>query len=196
MNRGPFINGWIRYNATKGSNSVRSHKPSLLRRIINIVCFILGIALLAFIIVNGLMGIFMPTAIFFLVLLSIPTAMSVGKGLMMAENEIAINQRRADLPLEFSRKKAIWGYILMFGPLYLLMLACFFFPAYNAWIVPYIPIFVYTTISLVLSMYSVENFQFNAKKYKIIHIALYITIFALGLCVRAYIIMPWLALHG
>ena len=196
MNRGPYINGWLRYNATRSHNSARAGKPSVLRRIINIICFILGAFLLGLVIVNGLLGIFMPTAIFFFALLSVPTAMSIGKGMVMAENEIAINQRRADMPLDFNRKKAIWGYVLMFGPLYFLMLACFFFPAYNAWIVPYIPVFVYTTISAVLSMYSIENFQFNAKKCKAIHISLYIVIFILGLLVRAYIITPWLALNG
>ena len=195
MNRGPFIHGWARWRATHSNNRGYRH-ISPLRKIINLVCFLLGLGIIVFVFTKGLAGIFVPTAIFFLILVSIPTTMSVGKDLVLFQNDIAVNQKRAELPVEFNRKKAIIGYILMFTPLYLLMLGGFFFPAYNAWILFYIPTFLYTTVSVVVSQHTVENMDFGLRKYRIIHISLYILVLIGGMAVRAYIIHPWLVANG
>lgn len=192
MNRAPFFHGLARFVHVNNKGNRRFKRVSLKRKIINAIFFALGIALLIFVFVKGLGQIFIFGAAFFLGICAIPLSMSTGKNMVLYEAYIAGNQKRANLPLDFNRKKAIIGYILMFAPLYILMLGCFFFPAHKAWVIPYIPLFMYTLISASLSAHTVEALELSMKKYKWIHILLYIGIFALGCFIRIFIMYPWL----
>ena len=135
---------------------------------------------------------FLAGAVFFFSLSSIPFTMSLGKRFVMRELEFVVNQRRAEIPLDFSVKKVKLGYTLMFAPLYIIMLGCFFFPAHDAWIVPYIPTSLYLVIAAILSKHTVELFNFSTKKYKWIHILLFIAIFIAGIFIRIFIMYPFL----
>jgi len=192
MNRGPFYHGILRFTNAKYEKNRRYKQISRARAILNLIAFLLGLTILIVVIAMGGGPGFLAGAIFFFALGSIPFTMSLGRRFVMNELEIAVNQRRAEMKLDFSVKKVMLGYIFMFAPLYLIMLGCFFFPAHDAWIVPYIPVFVYTIIAAVLSKHTVELFEFSTKKYKWIHILLYIGIFIAGVFIRIFIMYPFL----
>ena len=158
----------------------------------DIICFLLGIAFIIAVLALGLADIFLVGAVFFLGVAGIPFSMSIGKNMVMHEAEIALNQKRAELELEYNKTKVIVGYFLMFTPLYVLMLASFFFPAHDAWAVPYIPLFVFTVVAAALTRHTVEILDLNVKKYRWIHISLFVIIAIAGFFIRAYIMFPWL----
>ncbi|MBO5313534.1 MAG: hypothetical protein J6B29_06160 [Clostridia bacterium] len=196
MNRGPFIHGMARYGAVNGDRNRRYKPMSLRRKIVNLLCFLVGLAIIIFTFAKGLGEIFAVGAVFFLGICAIPTTMSIGNGLVMNERDIAINQRRAELPLDYNKRKAIGGLILMFLPLYILMLGCFLFPAHGAWIVPLIPVLLYTTISLILSVNTVEALELSVKKYRLIHTGAYILVILAGAIIRIFVIYPWLEMNS
>ena len=192
MNRGPFLHGMLRFSNANSEKNRRYKKISKARIALNLIAFILGLTILIVVIAMGGGPGFLAGAIFFFAIGSIPFTMSWGRRTVMSELEIAVNQRRAEMKLDFDTKKVIRGFILMFAPLYIIMLGCFFFPAHDAWIVPYIPVFVYTIIATILSKHTVEIFEFSVKKYKWIHILLYVTIFIAGVFIRIFIMYPFL----
>lgn len=166
MNRGPFLHGMYRYAEVKNKKNRRYKKISLKRLIINCIFFALAVAVLIITFVKGMGQIFIAGAIFFLALASIPFVAACGKNMIMYELEIVSNQKRAEMPLDFSVKRAKIGYILMFSPFYILMFACFLIPIEKAWVVPYIPVCAYNTISILLSAHTVETFDFSIKNIK------------------------------
>ena len=192
MNRGPFLHGMYRFSNVNSAKNRRYKKISKARIALNLIAFILGLTILIVVIATGGGPGFLAGAIFFFAIGSIPFTMSWGRRTVMNELEIAVNQRRAEMKLDFDTKKVIRGFILMFAPLYVIMLGCFFFPAHDAWIVPYIPVFVYTIIAAILSKHTVEIFEFSVKKYKWIHILLYVGIFIAGVFIRIFIMYPFL----
>lgn len=192
MNRGPFLHGMLRFANAKYEKNRRYKKVSRARAILNLICFLLGLSTVIVVFALGGGPGFIAGAFFFLAIGSIPFTMSLGRKFVMNELEIAVNQRRCEEKLDFSTKKAMIGYTLMFAPLYIIMLACFFFPAKDAWIVPYIPTFVYTIISIILSVHTVENLDFSIKKYKRVHILLFISIAVIGALIRIFIMHPFL----
>ncbi|MBO5261925.1 MAG: hypothetical protein J6B45_02655 [Clostridia bacterium] len=192
MNRGPFLHGMMRYANAQNEKNRRYKKISKGRTILNLVAFLLGLTILIVVFSLGAGAAFLAGAVFFFAICAIPFTMSVGRRFVMGELEIAINQRRAEMKLEFNVKRVMLGYVFMFAPLYIIMLGCFFFPAHDAWIVPYIPVFVYTLVAAIVSKHTVEAFDFSVKKYKWIHISLYIGILIAGVFVRIFIMYPFL----
>ena len=192
MNRGPFLHGMLRFSNVNSEKNRRQKKISKARAILNLIAFLLGLTILIVVIATGGGPGFLAGAIFFCAIGSIPFTMSWGRRMVMSELEVAVNQRRADMRLDFNVKRVIRGYVFMFAPLYIIMLGCFFFPAHNAWVVPYIPVFVYTIIAAILSKHTVELFDFSIKKYKWIHISLYAAIFIAGVLIRIFIMYPFL----
>ena len=192
MNRGPFLHGMMRYANAQNEKNRRYKKISKGRTILNLVAFLLGLTVLIVVFSLGAGAAFLAGAVFFFAIGAIPFTMSVGRRFVMGELEIAINQRRAAIKLEFNVKRVMLGYVFMFAPLYIIMLGCFFFPAHDAWIVPYIPVFVYTLVAAIVSKHTVEAFDFSVKKYKWIHISLYIGILIAGVFVRIFIMYPFL----
>ncbi len=190
MNRGPFLHGMLRFSNVNNAKNRRYKKISKARAILNLIAFLLGLTILILVIALGGGPGFLAGAIFFAAIGSIPFTMSLGKNFVMNELEIVVNQRRADMKLDFKVTKVILGFILMFAPLYLIMLGCFFFPAHDAWIVPYIPVFSYTIIAAILSKHTIELFDFSTKKYKWIHILLFVGIFIAGVFIRLFIMYP------
>ena len=192
MNRGPFYHGMLRFSNVNNEKNRRYKKVSKARAILNLISFILGLTILIVVFSMGGGAGFLAGAVFFFSLSSIPFTMSLGKRFVMRELEFVVNQRRAEIPLDFSVKKVKLGYALMFAPLYVIMLACFFFPAHDAWIVPYIPTALYLVIAAILSKHTVELFNFSTKKYKWLHILLFIAIFIAGIFIRIFIMYPFL----
>ena len=192
MNRGPFYHGILRFSNVNNEKNRRYKKISKARTVLNLISFLLGLTILIVVFSMGGGPGFLAGAVFFFAIGSIPFTMSLGKKFVMRELDFVVNQKRAEIPLDFDVKKVKLGYFFMFAPLYILMLACFFFPAHDAWIVPYIPIFVYTTIAAILSKHTIELFDFSTKKYKWIHISLYVGIFVAGCFIRIFIMYPFL----
>ena len=192
MNRGPFIHGMLRFSNAINEKNRRYKKVSKARAILNLIAFLLGLTILIVVISLGGGPGLIAGAIFFFAIGSVPFTMSWGRRTVMSELEIVINQRHADMKLDFNVKKVVRSFVLMFAPLYTIMLGCFFFPAHDAWMVPYIPVFVYTIIAAILSNHTIELFNFNTKKYKWIHISLYIAIFIAGVFIRIFIMYPFL----
>ena len=192
MNRGPFLHGMMRFSSVNNEKNRRYKRISPARAILNLISFLLGLTILIVVIAMGGGPGFLAGALFFLGVGSIPFTMSLGKRFVMRELEFVVNQRRANMALDFSARKAKLGYTLMFAPLYILMLACFFFPAHDAWVVPYIPVFLYTMIAAILSTHTVELFDFSTKKYKWVHISLYVGILIAGIFIRLFIMYPFL----
>ena len=192
MNRGPFYHGMLSFSNVNNEKNRRYKKVSKARAILNLISFILGLTILIVVFAMGGGPGFLAGAVFFFSLSSIPFTMSLGKRFVMRELEFVVNQRRAEIPLDFSVKKVKLGYTLMFAPLYIIMLGCFFFPAHDAWIVPYIPTSLYLVIAAILSKHTVELFNFSTKKYKWIHILLFIAIFIAGIFIRIFIMYPFL----
>ena len=192
MNRGPFLHGMLRFSNVRNKDN-RPYKPvSTARKIVNLICFVLGLAIIIATIALGLTKVFLVGAVFFFGVASVPLLMSIGKNMVIYEKEIAVNQKRAELPLVFDKRKVLFGYILMFAPLYILMMGCFFIPVENAWAVPYIPLFVFTLISAMLTAHTIDAFEFSMSKYKFVHTFLYIFIIVVGFFVRGLIIFPYL----
>ena len=192
MNRGPFLHGMYRFSNVNSEKNKRYKKISKARIALNLIAFILGLTVLIVVLANGGGPGFLAGAIFFFAIGSIPFTMSWGRRIVMSELEIAVNQRRAEMRLDFNTKKVVRGFVFMFAPLYIIMLGCFFFPAHDAWVVPYIPVFIYTIIAAILSKHTIEIFDFSVKKYKWIHILLYVGIFISGVFIRIFIMYPFL----
>lgn len=187
-----YMHGMVRFSNVRNKNNRRYKRVSNVRKAVNIICFILGIAIIIAVLAMGLAQMFIVGALFFFGVACVPLFMSIGKNMVMHETEIAANQKRAEQDLNFSVKKAMTGFFLMFTPLYVLMLGCFFIPVEDAWIVPYIPLFVFTLISVLLSAHTVEMLDFSMKKYKVVHTLLFIGIIVFGLLARGYFIFPYL----
>ena len=194
MNRptGPYLHGMLRFSNVNNKRNRRYKRVSPLRTAVNITCFVLGLAIVITVFALGLGEIFLIGGAFFLGVSAVPLLMSFGKNMVMHETEIALNQKRADIPLDFDRKRAFLGYFLIFTPLYVLMLASFFFPALDAWIVPYIPVFVFTIVSAALTAHTVEILEFSIKRYKLLHISLFVIIAISGFFIRAFVMFPFL----
>ena len=192
MNRGPFLHGMLRFSNVNNEKNRRYKKISKARAALNLISFILGLTILIIVFSMGGGPGFLAGACFFFALASIPFTMSLGKKFVMRELEFAVNQRRAEIPLDFSVKKVKLGFCLMFAPLYIIMLGSFFFPAHSAWVLPYLPTFLYTTVAAILSTHTVELFDFSPKKYKWIHISLNLSIIIAGFFIRIFIMYPFL----
>lgn len=190
MNRGPFIHGMIRYSNVRNEKNTRYKRVSLKRKIINAICFLLGLFILVISIINGLGKIILVGALFFGILAFIPFMTSIGKNMLMYEFEIACNQKRAEMELNFDVKRAKLGYFLIFSPLYASLFLCLLFPAHKAWIIPYIPIFFTTTITAILTAHTVEGLDFSIKKYKWTHILVNLGILIVGGLIRVLLIYP------
>ena len=186
------MHGMLRFSNVNSEKNRRYKRISPARTILNLISFLLGLTILIVVFAMGGGPGFLAGAVFFFALGSIPFTMSLGKRFVMGELEFVVNQRHAEIPLDFSIKKVRLGYILMFAPLYIIMLACFFFPAHDAWVVPYIPVFLYTMIAAILSKHTVELFDFSTRKYKWIHISLYVGILIAGVFIRLFIMYPFL----
>ena len=192
MNRGPFLHGMLRFSNVNNEKNRRYKKISKARAILNLISFLLGLTILIVVFAMGGGPGFLAGAGFFFALASIPFTMSFGKRFVMKELEFVVNQRRAEIPLDFNPKKVKLGFCLMFAPLYIILLGSFFFPANYAWSLPYIPTFLYNTVAAILSTHTVELFDFSTKKYKWIHISLNICIIIAGAFIRIFIMFPFL----
>lgn len=107
-----------------------------MRKVFKILSNVLGV-LLCLLLFWVLLGIFRGSVIFViiaaLIVFIISFLLSNGKKMIMKERTIIDNQLAAKVPINFSKKRVILGYVQMFSFLWLLIPSVFLIPSSVAW---------------------------------------------------------------
>jgi hypothetical protein len=102
------------------------------RIIVNTVCFLLAGVVILLIYVSGIFDNIknaIPTYIVLvLILAGIPALMSLGNKMIVKEDSKIALQVLYNQPVSFNKKAIIWGYIIMFFPMYLFIFASLLIP--------------------------------------------------------------------
>lgn len=172
-----------------GKEQYRKRK-SKLRVALNIIGYILGIAILAYMVyIGGIIALLVGGA-FFGTIAAFLASMHTGKDILLVQCEIVKGQLNNNLPVEFNVRKVKLGFILSFAPIYIIMLICSLIPGGYLWLIPYLPFFVIALLLSHMSQGFVEVFNFNKHKYNACHVGAHLFILIVGSLIRILVITP------
>ena len=138
MNRWMYYLIGLRFKSVGQQQMYR--KPSVLRKAVNIICYILSAIFLGIIFAYGGFIAFLVGGLFFGVILAFFSSMSVGKDLIYMQYLIANEQIKAEKALDFNHKLVKLGYLMSFLPIYVIMTAALLIPGGYLWFIPWFPL--------------------------------------------------------
>ena len=169
---------------------------SIVKLIINTVCFfIAGCVILALISLGAIDQIkqALPVYIGIVVILAgIPALMAFGNRMIIKEDEKISLQAHFNKPVSFIKKNVILGYVIMFFPLYLFILATLLIPFESAWAIFLIPASVITFVLAKLKGEMLSSFKISKRKYTLCHFGAYAASVIMGALLRFTVIIPWM----
>ena len=174
---------------------------SIVKLIINTVCFLIaGCVILALISLGAIDKIkqALPVYIGIVVILAgIPALMAFGNRMIIKEDEKISLQAHFNKPVSFIKKNVILGYVIMFFPLYLFILATLIIPFESAWAIFLIPASVITFVLAKLKGEMLSPFKISKRKYILFHFGAYAASVIIGILLRITVILPYIeALNG
>ncbi len=168
----------------------------IFRIVSNIACFLLAGVVIFLIYVLGIFNNIknaIPTYItLVLILAGIPTLMSIGNNMIVKQDSKISLQVLFNQPVSFNKKAVIWGYFIMFFPIYLFIFASLLIP-YDSGIFAmfFIP---GSAILLTISKLKKEMltpFKISKRKYSLIHTGAYLLVIITGFTLRFAVILPF-----
>lgn len=172
-----------------GKEQYRNRK-SKLRIVLNILGYIAAAAILGYVCYYGGIVAFLVGGAFFFSIAALLISMHVGKEMLLTQSCIVKEQLNNNLPISFSKKRAVVGFLLSFIPIYLMLFVSTLVPGGYLWIIPYLPFFI---IALLLSHMShgfVEIFNFNKHKYNACHVLAHLFVLIVGSTIRLLLLTP------
>ena len=170
-------------------------ETNILRLIVNGVCFLFAFLIMIFVVASGNLSTMVQAMPMYLGLLAffigVPSVIAWGNKLVRKQDEIVSTQLLHNCPVSFDKGKVVKGYILMFAPMYLFMMASILIP-HGIFLAIYIPMAVVTAtlIKMKRPMF-VDNFCMSGKKYRRAHILGYIGAIVIGFALRFAVIIPF-----
>ena len=169
---------------------------SIVKLIINTVCFLIaGCVILALISLGAIDNIkqALPVYIGIVVILAgIPALMAFGNRMIIKEDEKISLQAHFNKPVSFIKRNVILGYIVMFFPLYLFILATLLIPFEGGWAIFFIPGSVITFVLSKLKAEMLSPFKIKKKNYNICHFCAYAFSVIIGALLRFAVIIPYM----
>ena len=169
---------------------------SIFKIIINGVCFALAAFLLIGFFASGAINDYkqaIPVYIgIVIVLAGIPALMAAGNRLVIKEDEKISIQALHNVPISFSKRNVIIGYIVMFFPLYLFILSTLLLPFEGGWAVFFIPASVITFVLSKLKAEMLSPFKITKKRYNLAHFGAYAFSVIAGAIIRFTVIIPYI----
>lgn len=167
---------------------------SIARRVVNIICFVLSFIIVLYIISSGMIDVIMDAlpiyAGLMVIFIVLPSIMATGNHMVKKQNEIISTQVMHNCPVRIDKGKVVFGYILMFSPLYTFITASIFIP-HGIFIAIFIPMAVITSVLKKMKRpLFVDTFRMSAKKYKRAHIWAFVASVIVGFTVRFAVIIP------
>ena len=167
---------------------------SIVRRIVNIICFLLSFVIVLYIISSGMIKVIADAlpiyAGLMVIFIVFPSIMATGNHMVKKQNEIISTQVMHNCPVRIDKGKVVFGYILMFFPLYAFITASIFIP-HGIFIAIFIPMAVITSVLKKMKRpLFVDTFRMSAKKYKRAHIWALVASVIVGFTVRFAVIIP------
>ena len=167
---------------------------SIARRVVNIVCFVLSFIIVLYIISSGMIDVIMDAlpiyAGLMVIFIVLPSIMATGSHMVKKQNEIISTQVMNNCPIRIDKRKVVFGYVMMFFPLYTFITSSIFIP-HGIFIAIFIPMVVVTTVIKKMKRpLFVDTFRMSAKKYKRAHTWAFIASLVIGFTVRFAVIIP------
>jgi len=173
----------------KGSNKI-----NIVRLIINILAFVLAAVLIIGFFASGFINQIkqaIPVYIgIVIVLAGIPSLMALGNRMIIKQDSIISTQILFNQPISFNKRPVIWGYVIMFFPLYLFILGTLLLPYDSIWIMFFIPSSVITFVLSRLKAEMLTPFKISRRKYKLCHFGAYSFSIITGVALRFTLIIP------
>ena len=168
---------------------------NIVRIIVNTVCFLLAGVVILLIYVSGIFNNIknaIPTYIVLvLILAGIPALMSLGNRMIVKEDSKIALQVLYNQPVSFNKRSIIWGYIIMFFPMYLFIFASLLIPYDSGiWAMFFIPgsLILFTISKLKKEMLS--PFKMSKRKYSLIQTGTFLLVTLMGFVLRFAVILP------
>ena len=168
---------------------------NVVRIIVNTVCFLLAGVVILLIYVSGIFNNIknaIPTYIVLvLILAGIPALMSLGNRMIVKEDSKIALQVLYNQPVSFNKRSIIWGYIIMFFPMYLFIFASLLIPYDSGiWAMFFIPgsLVLFTISKLKKEMLS--PFKMSKRKYSLIQTGTFLLVTLMGFVLRFAVILP------
>ncbi len=168
---------------------------NIVRIIVNTVCFLLAGVVILLIYVSGIFNNIknaIPTYIVLvLILAGIPALMSLGNKMIVKEDSKIALQVLYNQPVSFNKRSIIWGYIIMFFPMYLFIFASLLIPYDSGiWAMFFIPgsLVLFTISKLKKEMLS--PFKMSKRKYSLIQTGTFLLVTLMGFVLRFAVILP------
>ena len=168
---------------------------NIARIIANTICLLLAGVVIILVYVSGIFNNIknaIPTYIALVTILAgIPTLMSVGNNMIVKQDSKIALQVLYNQPVSFNKKAIIWGYIIMFFPMYLFVFASLLIPYDSGiWAMFFIPgsAILFTISKLKKEMLS--PFKMSKRKYSLIHAGTYLLTAVAGFALRFAVILP------
>lgn len=169
---------------------------NIVRIIINTICFVLAAILIIGFLASGFINQIkqaIPVYIAIVaVLAGIPALMATGNRIIIKQDSIISTQVLFNQPIRFNKKAVIWGYVVMFFPLYLFILSTLLLPFEGAWVVFFIPASVITFVLSKLKSDMLNPFKISKRKYSLCHFGAYALSVIVGAIIRFTVIIPWM----
>ena len=168
---------------------------NIVRIIVNTVCFLLAGVVILLIYVSGIFDNIknaIPTYIVLvLILAGIPALMSLGNRMIVKEDSKIALQVLYNQPVSFNKRSIIWGYIIMFFPMYLFIFASLLIPYDSGiWAMFFIPgsVVLFTISKLKKEMLS--PFKMSKRRYSLIQTGTFLLVTLVGFVLRFAVILP------
>jgi hypothetical protein len=168
-------------------------KISIFKIIVNIICLALaGVIVLVFISLGDFNDIktAVPLAIACMVFLGgVPAIMSTGNKMVKKQDEAISTQVYFNQPKSFNKRSVIFGYVLMFLPLYVFLFAVILIP-HGIYVAFFLPISVMIIIISRMKRSMLESFNMSKRKYSLVQALVFVLTIAVAFIVRNQIILP------
>lgn len=160
------------------------------RTILNVVLGIIALAIVVVIILLGGIGGLLAGLVFFGVFAGFLISMHTGKELLLTQCCIVKGQLNNNLPVEFNQRQAKWGFVLSFGPIYIMAFVATLIPGGWLWFPVYMPFCIIILLLSHMSRGFVEVFNYNIHKYNACHVGAHLFVLIVGGLIRELLIVP------
>ena len=176
---------------------MKGNGVNIFRLIVNIICFALAGIIIAALIMTGAFDNMKDAIPFYIaiivILAGVPAFMALGNKMIIKQDSIIEAQIRFNQPVSFSKRSVILGYVIMFSPLYLFILASLLVPFEGGgWAIFFIPASVITFVLSKLKEEMITPFKIPKRKYKLSHLGAYALSVLIGALLRFTVILPYI----
>ena len=165
----------------------------IFRIVVNLLCFAAAGVVVLLVALSGIFDEIINAVPVYIALVlflgGVPAIMAWGNRMIKKQDDTISLQVLYNQPKSFNKKAVIFGYVLMFLPLYLMLTAVVLIP-HGIFVAFYIPISIMTIIAIKSKKDMLETFNISKKKYALIHTLSFLASIVLGFTLRFRVILP------